>query len=120
MSDYQNDAAAVDSLANERPLNDQWQNPSEQHVYNLVDMLRQRISSYSPRGQYEGIEQTVGMCENRPNNKKDVAYKITQRAVASLPTATVIFQCDTEFIFSNIFPFNIPIILYYLCNIAGI
>ena len=65
------------------------QSSPQDNVYDLVDMLRQRISSYSENGKHNGIEETVGMCENRPNNKKDVAYKLTTRAIASLPTASV-------------------------------
>ena len=57
-------------------------------------MLRERMTSHSQRGGYDGIEETVGMCQNRPNNKKDVAYKISQRAIASIPTASV---CYSEF-----------------------
>ena len=78
-------------LPNEQMQNDQPSSSSAQ-VYDLVQMLRERMTSYSQRGGgYDGIEKTVGMCENRPNNKKDVAYKISQRAIASIPTASVIF-----------------------------
>ena len=67
--------------------NDQSATPS--NVYDLVHMLRKRISSHSQRRGYDGVEETVGMCETRPNNKKDIAYKISQRAIASIPTASV-------------------------------
>ena len=67
--------------------NDQSATPS--NVYDLVHMLRKRISSHSQRRGYDGVEETVGMCETRPNNKKDKAYKISQRAIASIPTASV-------------------------------
>ena len=69
--------------------NDQPTSSSAQ-VYDLVQILRERMTSYSQRGGgYDGIEETVGMCTNRPNNKKDIAYKISQRAIASIPTASV-------------------------------
>ena len=73
--------------SNIRPLNDQGA-PSS-NVYDLVHMLQQRLHSYSQSGNHDGIDETVGMCENRPNNKKDIAYKISQRAIASIPTASV-------------------------------
>ena len=67
--------------------NDQSATPS--NTYDLVHMLRKRISSHSQRRGYDGVEETVGMCETRPNNKKDIAYRISQRAIASIPTASV-------------------------------
>ena len=84
--EYQNGAVNF-GPSNSHVLNDQ--SVPSSNVYDLVHMLRQRISSYSQRGNYDGIEETVGMCENRPNNKKDIAYKISQRAIASIPTASV-------------------------------
>ena len=70
--------------------NDQPTSSSPAQIYDLVQMLRERMTSYSHRdGGYDGIEETVGMCNNRPNNKKDIAYKISQRAIASIPTASV-------------------------------
>ena len=70
--------------------NDQPTSSSPAQVYDLVQMLRERMTSNSQRfGGYDGIQETVGMCQNRPNNKKDVAYKISQRAIASIPTASV-------------------------------
>ena len=65
------------------------QSASSPNVYDLVHMLRERMTSYAQGGGYDGIQETVGMCQNRPNNKKDIAYKISQRAIASIPTASV-------------------------------
>ena len=76
-------------LSDENMQSDQPTSSSAQ-AYDLVQMLRERMSSYSHGGGgYDGIEETVGMCENRPKSKKDVAYKIFQRAIASIPTASV-------------------------------
>ena len=77
--------------------NDQPTSSSAQ-VYDLVQILRERMTSYSQRGGgYDGIEETVGMCTNRPNNKKDIAYKISQRAIASIPTASVSTYHNSRF-----------------------
>ena len=76
-------------VSDETMQNDQPTSSSAQ-AYDLVQMLRDRMTTYSQGGGgYDGIEETVGMCENRPNSKKDVAYKISQRAIASIPTASV-------------------------------
>ena len=77
--------------------NDQPTSSSAQ-VYDLVQILRERMTSYSQRGGgYDGIKETVGMCTNRPNNKKDIAYKISQRAIASIPTASVSTYHNSRF-----------------------
>ena len=87
--------------------NDQSATPS--NVYDLVHMLRKRISSHSQRRGYDGVEETVGMCETRPNNKKDIAYKISQRAIASIPTASV-SNVDNK-------KYTIIVSLDYLCDV---
>ena len=87
--------------------NDQSAAPS--NVFDLVHMLRKRISSHSQRRGYDGVEETVGMCETRPNNKKDIAYKISQRAIASIPTASV-SNVDNK-------KYTIIVSLDYLCDV---
>ena len=52
-----------------------------------------------------GIERTQGMCENREGSGQDVAFKITQRAVASIPTADV-FQDEFPSDFSILTTFR--------------
>lgn len=55
------------------------------HLSESIDLVeRLNLGAIPP-----GIERSVGICESRPGSGPDTAYKISSRAVASIPTAQV-------------------------------
>lgn len=56
-------------------------------VNNVIDILHHRSASAGSAA--SGIRRTVGMCDKRIDGGQDVAFRINQRAIASVPTATV-------------------------------